>query len=72
MTPSQPRGIFCRQKQWTMHKERPQMSPFSSLHAKTDFVVLQLLLFIVYYVIFFTLAALRILSMVQDQTFLRK
>lgn len=31
----------------TMHKERPQISPLSTLHVKLDFVVLQLLLFIV-------------------------
>lgn len=69
MTPSQPRGISCRQKLWAMHKERPQMSTFSTLRAKTLVVFFTVIALHCYYAIFFIQAALGILSMVQDQTF---
>lgn len=47
------------------------MSPFSNVHVKFDFAVLQYA-FYCYYVIFLSLQSLEVLSMVQDPTFLTK
>lgn len=47
------------------------MSPFSNVHVKFDFAVLQYA-FYCYYVIFLSLQSLQVLSMVQDPTFLTK